>query len=87
MNNLTDTEAAGRYDIIIFPNGGKECIGHVPSTPYTPESAYLNAVVEFVAKHQGLDVPTKFTGYYSVKNGVCTMQWYEFVSTDESEEQ
>lgn len=78
MSNLTDTTAAGRYDIIIFPNGGKECIKHVPSMPYTPESAYLKDIVRFVSEHQGLEAPTRFTGYYSVKDGVCTMQWYDY---------
>ena len=72
---MQDTTSDGRIDIVIFPSGGREVIGRVAAYPPVPETAYMPLVAAFVAEHQGLKKPEKHTGYYSVKNGVCAMQW------------
>lgn len=71
MNTVTD----GRLDIIIFPNGGKEYLGKLPSTPEIDEQLYLPAVSQFVAQNQNLEEPTKFTGMYRVKDDRLEITW------------
>lgn len=71
MNTITD----GRLDIIIFPNGGKEYLGKLPSSPEVDEQLYLPAVAEFVAQNQDLEEPTKFTGMYRVKDDRLEITW------------
>lgn len=84
---LTDTESAGRIDIIIFPNGGKEVIGRQAAYPSVPESAYLPEIQRFVAAHQGLSEPTKYTGRYSVKDGELSMVWMDWAGEIVREEE
>ena len=72
---MEDTLSAGRIDIIIFPNGGKEVIGRMPAYPPVPETLYMSEVRKFVADHQSLPKPTRFTGYYTVKDGALSMTW------------
>ena len=85
MFNFPDTLAPGRVDIIIFPNGGKEVIGRQPSYPSIPESAYLSEVQKFVSSKQGLEHPEKFTGYYTVKDGVVSMTWTPYAGEIQQE--
>ena len=75
---MQDTTSNGRVDIVIFPTGGREILGRVASYPETPETAYMPLIAQFVSEHQGLKTPQKFTGYYSVKDGVCSMQWANY---------
>ena len=78
MGTYPDTIVLGRIDIIIFPSGGKEVIGRLPSYPELPETAYLDEVRKFVFTKQGLETPEFFTGYYSVKDGVVSMTWTSY---------
>ena len=73
--NYPDTLTPGRVDIVIFPSGNRSIIGRQSSYPYTPESAYLGEVQKFVSSKQGLEHPEKFTGYYTIKDGVVSMTW------------
>lgn len=73
-----DTKTDGRLDVVIFPNGGREFLGRQPSYPETAESLYLPEVEKFVALHQGLETPEKYTGYYTVKGDVLTINWGEY---------
>ena len=75
---MEDTLSAGRIDIIIFPNGGKEIIGRMPAYPPVPEMLYMPEVRKFVADHQSLPKPTRFTGYYTVKDGALSMTWSNY---------
>lgn len=75
---MEDTLSAGRIDIIIFPNGGKEVIGRMPAYPPVPETLYMSEVRKFVADHQSLPKPTRFTGYYTVKDGALSMTWSNY---------
>lgn len=74
------TEMPGRIDIIIFPNGGKEVIGRSPSYPPAKESFYISLVNEFVASKVGtVEKPEKYSGYYTIKDDVASMQWTPYV--------
>lgn len=84
---MQDTESSGRIDIMIFPNGGKEVIGRVASYPKVPESTYWPEVLAFVAEHQGLEKPVKYTGRYSVTGGVFSMQWFDWAGEIERPEE
>lgn len=69
-----DTVTDGRLDIVIFPNGGKEYLAKLPSSPAVDEQMYLDEVARFVAA-QNLEEPTKFTGTYRVVNDKLQMTW------------
>ena len=81
------TTTTGRIDIVIFPNGGREVIGRIPSEPPTKESIYMPHVKEFVEMNQGLEKPKKFTGYYDVTNGNCTFTWGDYAGEIERPEE
>lgn len=81
-----DTIKDGRFDIVIFPNGGWECIGKMPSTPETPEDMYWQKVLDFVGQHQGLEAPQKYTGFYSVKGETLKMSWAPYAGEMPREE-
>ena len=89
---MEDTTSAGRIDIIIFPNGGKEVLGRIASDPKLSESVYLPTVKEFVAANvpEG-KTPVKYTGYYSVTDGELSFTWGDYegeiVREDESDEE
>lgn len=87
---MKDTLSTGRIDIIIFPNGGKEVIGRMPAYPPVEETLYMSEVQKFVANHQNLPKPTKYTGYYAVKDEVLSMAWAnwagEIVRENEAED-
>ena len=83
-----DTETPGRIDIIVFPSGGKEVIGRQAAYPPVEESVYMPKVQAFVDEHRGLEKPEKFTGRYTVKNDVCSFQWFDWAGNiKESTEQ
>ena len=71
MNTVTD----GRLDIVIFPNGGKEYLAKLPSSPEVPEDMYLQQVADFVAQNQNIKEPTRFTGTYRVIDDVLQITW------------
>lgn len=87
---MEDTISTGRIDIIIFPNGGKEVIGRMPAYPPVEENLYMSEVQKFVANHQNLPKPTKYTGYYAVKDEVLSITWSnwagEIVRENEAED-
>lgn len=64
---MPDTIKQGRVDIVIFPNGGWEYIGRIEPEPLMPPDDILPQVLEFVAQHQNLPLPQKFTAYYGQK--------------------
>lgn len=70
-----DTTTDGRLDIVIFPNGGKEFLAKLPSSPEIDEQLYLPAVSNFVGQNQNLEEPTKFTGMYRVRNDRLEITW------------
>ena len=76
------TEAPGRIDIVIFPNGGKEVFGREPATPPVEESRYWPEVNDFVRRTAAkqLQEPEKYTGIYSVsENDILSMSWYPYI--------
>lgn len=85
MGTYPNTLSPGRVDIIIFPSGGKEVIGCQSSYPSIPESAYISEVQKFVSSKQGLEHPEKFTGYYTVKDGVVSMMWTPYAGEIQQE--
>ena len=38
----------------------------------------MSEVRKFVADHQSLPKPTRFTGYYTVKDGALSMTWSNY---------
>lgn len=74
------TEMPGRIDIIIFPSGGKEVIGRSPSYPPAKEALYISLVNEFVVSKTGtVEKPEKYSGYYTIKDDVASIQWTPYV--------
>ena len=50
----------------------------MPAYPPVPETLYMSEVRKFVADHQSLPKPTRFTGYYTVKDGALSMTWSNY---------
>lgn len=75
----SDTAAAGKYDIVVFDNGGWECIGKQPSYPPVEEELYRSKVPEFVQSLALPDGAGKYTMHYEVKNGECVAAWSPYV--------
>lgn len=73
-----DTVTDGRLDIVIFPNGGYEYIGKLAASPEVNEEYYLPFIARFVEDHQGLEVPTKYTATYRVKNDNLEISWGDY---------
>lgn len=82
---MTDTTSNGRIDVVIFPNGNREICGRINSVPPVPYSDLLAEVKVFVAQHQGLDKPQKWTGNYSVKGGKLSLIWGDWEGIIEQE--
>lgn len=57
--------SAGRIDIVVFPNGGREIIGRISSEPEVPMSELLSDINQYVSTLEGITTPRKYTGYYS----------------------
>lgn len=75
---MEDTLKDGRIDIVIFANGGREVIGREDAEPPVSDADLLPEVAKFVAEHQDLPAPEKFTAIYRVENGKLKLFWGEY---------
>ena len=80
------TTVPGRYDIVMFPNGGWECIGRQAAIPPIPASEYRPRVDEYVAQHS-VEKPTKMTMYYRMEGDACTASWMPYAGEIQSPEE
>lgn len=74
-----DTIQDGRIDVMIYPNGGREVMGRIESNPELPEQVYMPQVEVFVSQNQGLPKSKMFTGIYSMKDDVLTINWSDWL--------
>ena len=76
MAKKKSTEPAqGRYDIVVFENGGWECIRKQDSVPVAPEELYRPKVADFI---NTLSLPKdagKYSMRYTYEDGVCSISW------------
>ncbi|MBD5585806.1 MAG: hypothetical protein HDQ88_12050 [Clostridia bacterium] len=76
----------GRYDIVVFPNGGWECIGRIANMPEHSEQELYEHAKAF-AESKSVDVPTKFTGEYAPDEPLAIIwgEWKEPIPEGEGE--
>lgn len=77
----------GRYDIVVFPNGGWECIARVNSVPEV-SLLELCEQAKVYAESKHVDKPTKFTGEYEPDEPLAIIwrEWQGPIPEGEGEE-
>ena len=75
MAKKSNQPAYGRYDIVVFENGGWECIGKQASVPPAPEELYRPKVIEYVNSLAMSEQAGKYSMTYSYEDGACTVSW------------
>lgn len=68
----------GRYDIVVFGNGGWECIGRINSEPEVSVQELHDKAQQFVDGLDATGVPVKYTGTYNPDDNPVIISWDEW---------
>lgn len=68
----------GRYDIVVFGNGGWECIGRINSEPEVPVQTLHDLAGQFVEGLEADGKPVKYTGIYEPGSEPLVIEWGEW---------